>query len=408
MLPPWTQVSLRDITFLNMGQSPPSETYNGEGTGLPFLQGKADFGEVFPVPSVWCSAPQRIAKKHAVLVSIRAPVGDVNLADQEYCIGRGLAAITPRPGLDKWFLYYWLVHSKPRLEARSTGSTFDSINKDVLASFSIALPPLPEQRAIARILRTIQAAREARQREVALERERKAALMAHLFTRGTRGEPTKQTPIGEMPESWEAVKLGRHTERPGYGLTTSAMAEPIGPKFLRITDIQHDGVDWESVPYCECDNSMLKRYLLKPGDVVIARIGATTGKAYLIRDCPDAVFASYLIRVRAKDTLHPSFLGYLLQTKGYWQQIVQTKGGRLKGGVNIPILQGLDLPLPSLPEQLQIAGILQACDAKIAALEGENSLLDELFRALLEELMTGRLSVAEMLDRSATLIAPTQ
>ena len=72
----------------------------------------------------------------------------------------------------------------------------------------IPLPPLPEQRAIAHILRAVQAAREARQREVSLERERKAALMAHLFTHGTRGEPTKQTPIGEMPASWEVVHFG--------------------------------------------------------------------------------------------------------------------------------------------------------------------------------------------------------
>lgn len=95
------------------------------------------------------------------------------------------------------------------------------------------------------------------------------------------------------------------------------------------------------------------------------------------------------------------FLGYFLQTKSYWQQIDQSKGGRLKGGVNIPILQNLDLPLPSMPEQREIGDILHACDAKIAALERERALLDELFRALLEALMTGRVSVAGVLEHEA-------
>jgi len=273
-------------------------------------------------------------------------------------------------------------------------SVIPSLQRGDVESIVIPLPPLPEQRAIARVLRGVQAAREARQREVVLERERKAALMAHLFTHGTRGEPTKQTPIGEMPVGWEAAKLGQYSHKPEYGLTTSAVTELVGPRFLRITDIQDDGVNWKTVPYCECDVNSYSRYSLKPGDIVIARIGATTGKAYLIAECPDAVFASYLIRVRAQKRLLPPFLGYFLQTGSYWQQIDQSKGGRLKGGVNIPILQDLDLPLPSLSEQQEIADILRACDTKIAALERESALLDELFRGLLEELMTGRVGMA--------------
>ena len=89
------------------------------------------------------------------------------------------------------------------------GVTFKEITKPTSNWCSVLLPPLPEQRAIAHILRAVQAAREARQREVSLERERKAALMAHLFTHGTRGEPTKQTPIGEMPVSWEVASSVR-------------------------------------------------------------------------------------------------------------------------------------------------------------------------------------------------------
>ena len=267
-----------------------------------------------------------------------------------------------------------------------------------LQEFSVACPALPEQHTIARVLQTIQEAKATRQREIELERERKAALMDYLFSHGTKGEPRKDTEIGEIPESWEVARLGDHCSKPDYGYTESANDSPVGPKFLRITDIQNDVVNWEKVPYCVCSEETKEKYLLKTGDIVIARIGATTGKAYIVNDCPEAVFASYLIRVRTKDNLLPTFLAQYLRTNNYWKQINQSKGGRLKGGVNIPILARLVLPLPHLSEQQQIADTLQAFDTKIAALEQEAQHLDELFHAMLDELMTGQRSAVPLID----------
>ncbi|GIV04285.1 MAG: hypothetical protein KatS3mg015_3115 [Fimbriimonadales bacterium] len=85
----WEVVRLGDVAGLTMGQSPPSSTYNLHGSGLPFLQGKAEFGEMYPHPVKWCEAPVRIAKEGTVMISVRAPVGGTNLADRDYCIGRG-------------------------------------------------------------------------------------------------------------------------------------------------------------------------------------------------------------------------------------------------------------------------------------------------------------------------------
>ena len=267
-----------------------------------------------------------------------------------------------------------------------------------LRELSVVIPPLPEQRAIAAVLRAIQEAKFARQKEIALERERKAALMDYLFSHGTKDEPRKRTEIGEVPESWEVARLGDYCQKPDYGYTESANDSPVGPKFLRITDIQNDEVSWAKVPYCTCSAEDREKYSLKAGDIVIARIGATTGKAYMVEDFPDAVFASYLIRVRTKDDLMPKFLAQYFRTNGYWTQINQSKGGRLKGGVNIPILSRLVLPLPRFSEQQEIAEILQACDDKMAALEQESTGLDELFHAMLEELMTGKRSAIPLID----------
>ena len=311
-----------------------------------------------------------------------------------------LIRVKTKPALLSPFLsaYFQTEDYWRQIHQSKGGRLKGGVNIPILQNLKIPLPPLPEQRAIAHILGAIQEAKAARQREIELERERKAALMDHLFSHGTKDEPRKQTEIGEIPESWQVVRLGNYCYKPDYGYTESASNFLVGPKFLRITDIQNQGVNWETVPYCVCSEEDREKYLLKTGDIVIARIGATTGKAYMINDCIEAVFASYLIRVRTKDNLLPDFLDQYFRTNGYWEQINQNKGGRLKGGVNIPILSHLMLPLPSFSEQQEIAEILQACDIKIIALEQEAARLDELFHAMLDELMTGKRSAIPLID----------
>jgi type I restriction enzyme S subunit len=140
---------------------------------------------------------------------VRAPVGDVNVARDDYCIGRGLAAINGGQSLDNWFLFYLLILEKRRLEDKGTGSTFKSINKGVLQSFSVPLPSLPEQRRIAHVLSTIQRAIAGQDDLIAAAREVKRSLMQRLFTYGSSPEPasTKETEIGEVPGHWEIVHM---------------------------------------------------------------------------------------------------------------------------------------------------------------------------------------------------------
>ena len=191
-----------------------------------------------------------------------------------------------------------------------------------------------------------------------------------------------------FPEHWKVVRLGDYIFKPEYGYTASAVKDSIGTKFLRITDIQDDSVDWKDVPYCKCDDDTKKKYLLVPGDIVIARIGATTGKTFLVNDCPESIFASYLIRVKTKSSLLSEFLSTYFRTEDYWGQIRQNKGGRLKGGVNIPILQNLKIPLPPLPEQRSIAHILQTIQEAKSTRQREAELERECKAVLLDRLFS--------------------
>ncbi len=158
------------------------------------------------------------------------------------------------------------------------------------------------------------------------------------------------------PKGWKNVRLEDVCERPQYGYTASAIEQPVGPHFLRITDITEEGVNWASVPYCKISDD--EKYALKDGDILVARIGATTGKSFLITKAPRAIFASYLIRIRVKHSLIPEFLNLYMQSQMYWQYIQLTKGGRLKQGVNIPVLNELPVPLPPVSEQKEITRVL--------------------------------------------------
>jgi type I restriction enzyme S subunit len=166
----WEVVKLRntEVAELIMGQSPPSSTYNTRKQGLPFLQGKAEFGEIYPKPIKWCNHPLKIAEKGDILLSVRAPVGDVNLAPFRCCVGRGLAAIRPKSKLNGVFLFNYLILYKSRIERESTGSTFKAVRKSNLENFQIPLPSLSEQREIAEILQTVDQKIEIEQKKKAL------------------------------------------------------------------------------------------------------------------------------------------------------------------------------------------------------------------------------------------------
>ncbi len=161
-----------------------------------------------------------------------------------------------------------------------------------------------------------------------------------------------------MKSGWEAKEL-KAVAAIRYGYTESASSDIVGPRFLRITDIQNDKVDWDSVPYCKIESEDLPKYRLVNDDIVFARTGATTGKSFLVTDPPEAVFASYLIRLRLLDNkLLPKFASLFFQTGGYWRSIKEGSSGSAQGGFNATKLGALSIPIPPLSEQRRIISIL--------------------------------------------------
>lgn len=149
----WEKVRLSDVSSIKMGQSPESSSYNTENNGIPFYQGNADFGDLYPKTRYYCSIPTRIAQKNDVLISVRAPIGALNIASHNCCIGRGLAAITGIENVSAYmYIYYFLKSKIDELTLKGTGSTFKAINKDILNNVQIPLPPLDVQKKIAQTL----------------------------------------------------------------------------------------------------------------------------------------------------------------------------------------------------------------------------------------------------------------
>ena len=144
----WIRTDLENISTVILGQSPPSSTYNKEGSGLPFFQGKADFGEFYPTTRVWCDSPKKTAEKNDILISVRAPVGSTNISPETCCIGRGLSAIKTLEVADMSYVFYHLRYLENHISQKGTGTTFKAITGKQLKSIKVSLPPLLEQHRI--------------------------------------------------------------------------------------------------------------------------------------------------------------------------------------------------------------------------------------------------------------------
>ncbi len=395
------------VAEITLGQSPPSSALNSIGEGLPFFQGKADFGRRSPTARVWCTVPERIAEAGDVLLSVRAPVGAVNVAVERCAIGRGVAAVRAGTRADRSFLPFAVQAIRRNLEARATGSTFESVNKAALLETEVPLPSLPEQRAIAVALNLCLDAIDAHDAACMSATRVKVAATSELFSRGVRGESQQETEIGPIPETWDLVGFSAVREFLQYG--TSVRCTYGGGQYpvLRIPNIETGRIKATDLKYCDITPAEAARYELRDGDLLFIRTNGVIERlgtcAVYAGDPAKALFASYLIRARLKDGADPRFVAQYLGSRRGTSVIAEraTPAADGKFNLNTSIIDSLPLPLPpTLDEQREIAGILDTLDRKIDLHKRKRALLEELFKSLLQKLMSGEIRVAD-LDLSA-------
>ncbi|MDE0555478.1 MAG: restriction endonuclease subunit S [Candidatus Poribacteria bacterium] len=297
--------------------------------------------------------------------------------------------------LNPHFFYYALLNLKVPNKGYNRHYRY-------LQEFSVVCPPLPEQRAIAHILQTIQEAKFTRQRELALARERKAALMDVLFSYGTKGEPRKETEIGEIPESWEVVRFGN---------ATTLTKKPRDLRYSEYNEIPF--IPMELIPIAKLfsqefilkTNDELKSgTYFEPGDILLSKITPSfeNGKQCIFKQLPTpfGIATTEVIPIREVEGISDiSYLFYYLLLPNVRTSLAgKMQGTTGRQRLSKDALVNLQIPLPPLPEQRAIATVFQAIDTKIAALEQEAQHLDELFHAMLEELMTGQRSAVPLID----------
>ena len=212
----------------------------------------------------------------------------------------------------------------------------------------------------------------------------------------------------ELPKGWEWVRLINITSRIHYGYTASALTEGDA-KLLRITDIQKNRVNWESVPYCNISNTKLDDMQLINGDIVIARTGGTLGKSFHIMDLTDvAVFASYLIRLQSVDIKNSFFNKRFLESFEYWKQLDKISGGTGQPNVNATNLGLLLIPVPPEKEQSRILNKIYNLFEDVNLIDSEQQYLtnlsEQLKQKVLDIAMQGKLVPQDPNDEPASVL----
>lgn len=438
----WRIRRLDDVCEIILGQSPPGSTYNTSGDGLPFYQGKSEFGDFYPIPKKWCSAPTKIAEAEDVLVSVRAPVGPTNLCPSRACIGRGLAAIRPRNGMASRYVLYALRATVSALADKATGTTFEAVNGKDLRSHLIAVAPLPEQsRVIAEIEKQftrLDVGVSAFQRVQAnLKRYRAALLRAACEGRLVPteaeidraenhrksfepGEALLARLLAERRRNWKG--RGKFTE-PAQPDTSALPQLPIGWIWATIEQLSTvvrgasprpagdpryfgGNVPWITVGPLTADNNPYlisvpgslnelgrehSRYI-EPETLLFTNSGATLGvpKISLIGGCINDGVAALL------DVSYPLklYLLYFLRTQT--EKLRGLNQGAAQPNLNTTIIKEILVPLPPLAEQKRI---VEEIERRLSVVEEVETLVTinlqrttRLRQSVLHQAFSGRLT----------------
>ena len=410
----WCWTRMQEIAQWGSGGTPSRkipEYYNGD---IPWIKtGELNDDYIFETEehitqeAISHSSAKLFPQNTVVIAMYGATIGKVAILGIPATTNQACACGIVNTSTNYKYLFYYARSQKDDFIKKGKGGAQPNISQEIIKFHEFPLPPLPEQqRIVDRIESLFAKLDEAKQKaQDALDsfETRKAAILHKAFTGELTAQWRKEHGVGM--ESWEENGLGKYVDSQ-YGYTESASQEQIGPKFLRITDIQNGIVNWDDVPFCKISDNDFDRYAVSKNDIMVARTGATTGKSYLIVDDVEAVFASYLIRIKIKSAkLLPQYLYFFLQSQMYWSQITEFSAGIAQPGVNAKKLKQIVLPIPAVPEQTEIVRILddllakeqQAKEAAEAVLEQ----VDLIKKSILARAFRGELGTNDPAEESA-------
>lgn len=339
-----------------MGQSPESTSYNSDKQGVPFYQGNADFGAVYPNPRIWCNKPIKLAKENDILISVRAPVGALNFSKEECCIGRGLAAIT----LDSndfllEFIYWSLRTGVKELQSKSTGSTFKSINKKTLEEVRIPKISLKEQKDIIRNLTLLTNILAKYKHEIVFLDELVKARFVEMF-----GDPVENT------MNWPEIFIGDKcfvTKLAGFEYTQYIDYEESGEVVMvKAQNVKNGKLNRKDLSFISKKVSdSLPRSQLAPGDVVMTYVGANIGDVAVIDDVYKYHLAPNVAKIRPNAEVYNSiYFMYMLMLLNIY--IVKNSADTAKAALGMEKIRKLKVFIPPLELQNQFASFVEEID----------------------------------------------
>lgn len=411
----WTLKRLKNVTRINMGQSPSSEDCNLEAVGCPFLQGNAEFGDRSPTPRMYCSSPKKLASAGDILLSVRAPVGAINVADQDYGIGRGLCAIRPVPGVVREFLVYVLFGCREALISVSNGSTYEAVSAEQVGNLGIPVPPPSEQKSIAAFLNSETAKIDAliveQERLIELLKEKRQAVISQAVTKGlnpdARTKPSGIEWVGDIPSHWNVGGLTRFIEPIVDYRGRTPTKQDQGIFLVTARNIRQGRIDYSiSQEYVDPESaaSLLNRGKPAIGDLLFTT-EAPLGQVALV-DRTDIAIAQRIVKFRGMpDVMDNRFLMYWIMSDQCQARLTTLATGSTALGIKASKLGMIGCPVPPFFEQAEIVthcgNEVERCEKLILESESTIALLVERRSALISAAVTGQIDVRVLAEQKA-------
>lgn len=340
--------ALKYIATITMGQSPDSSSYNEEKNGIPFYQGNADFGELYPTARVWCSKPKKIAKENDILISVRAPIGALNYATEECCIGRGLASITIENDSERNYVFHLLKAKNKELNNKGTGSTFKAISKSILEEVQVPVISKEQQETSMKLMDVIEQIIRQRKQELQRLDVLIKARFVELF-----GDPVSN------PLSWEKRTLKEVCVKLNDGTHFSPESYETGQyKYVTAKNIKLSGFDFSNITYVpeEVHRPIYERCNPEMGDVLYIKDGATTGIA-MVNTLEEefTLLSSVALLKQNRAIMNGYFLTALLNNEDMYRDIRNNMGGAAITRLTIAKLNAIKVIMPPIELQNQFA-----------------------------------------------------